>query len=316
MKKFLLKGSIFLLLLSCLSCIIIFIFEKKLGKITNSYGLKRQQLESKADSIEVFVLGSSQSLYGVNPACFGLRGYNVSNTSQSLFYDVNITRKYIDKMPKLKYVFIAISYFSLGYEVFDCEDKWRDFFYKQYWGITFPEIKPNYINTHSKIYLYTPEMSLAYSLKLFHVNLAKDYTATGWAKMTSPGIIDDMNGRKRVTAHDSNFKSKRIEGNKKILDTLLRELKKRNITAVFFTPPVDTCYYKFTDKRKVDIMYKTISEFCEKYGCKYYNYFTDNRFSTPDFADCDHLNTSGSEKFSKILNEEILKKDIPLNKPK
>jgi hypothetical protein len=309
MKKFIIKSVLFLLVLASVSSLVVFIFEKELGTITNSYTLKRLQLESQADSIQVLVLGTSQSLHGINPAYFNLRGYNASNTAQSFFFDEKITLEYLVKMPRLKYVFIAVSDYTFGYEIIDGNEEWRDYFYAQDWDIIFPEIKSSDLHLHSKILLYTPETSLGYALQGFHVNLTDNYTENGWARMIEPSEISDINGYKRVQSHNSVYHAKRYESIKKEFDTLMTALQKRNITPILFTPPVTSFYTKYADQEKVKLMYSTISEFCDKYKCKYYDYLTDTRFLVSDFGDCDHLNTTGAEKFSKILNEDILLKD-------
>ncbi|HTA27907.1 MAG TPA: D-alanyl-lipoteichoic acid biosynthesis protein DltD, partial [Bacteroidia bacterium] len=279
---------------------------KKLGTLTNSYNLKRQQLETQADSIEVLVLGSSESLHGINPSYFSFKGYNAANMAQSLFYDENILVNHINKMPRLKYVVIAVSYFSLGYQIIDTREKWRDYFYAQCWGIKYPEIKSSDPFTYSKILLYTPKMSLVYAAMLFRVNIAKDYSSNGWANMTYPSEINDQNARITVERHNAAFNPKRFEGVKKELDTILSVLKKRNITPILYTPPVTSSYYKFTDKGKLDTIQITLSELCAKYECTYYNYFTDKQFTNSDFGDCDHLNSKGAEKLSKLINDDIL----------
>jgi DltD protein len=306
MKKFFIKSALFLLLLVPVTSVIVIIFEKGLGKITNSYTLKRQQLESQANSIEVLVLGTSQSLHGINPSYFCLKGYNLGNSAQSLFYDTHITLKYLDKMSRLKYVIISISDYSIGFELFDTDEKWRDYFYAQCWDIKFPEIKSSDLHLYSKILLYTPEVSLGYAVQFFHVDLTKDYYPNGWARMTTFSDINDQTAYKLV--HYTLFNPERCGEIKATLDTFLSALKKRNITPVFITPPVTSYYYKYVSAQKLDSMHTTVSSLCNKYGCSYFNYFTDKRFLLTDFADCDHLNSSGAEKFSKILNNDILVK--------
>ncbi|HTB32152.1 MAG TPA: D-alanyl-lipoteichoic acid biosynthesis protein DltD [Bacteroidia bacterium] len=304
MKKFFLKSALFLLVLASLTSVVVFIFEKGLGTITNSYNLKRQQLESQADSIEVLVLGTSQSLHGINPSYFSLKGYNAGNSAQTIFYDVGITLKYLNKMRKLKYVLIAISDYSMGFELYETDEKWRDYFYAQCWGIKYPEIKSTDMYLYSKILLYTPEVSLGYAVKCFHVNLTEDYYPNGWARLTTTTEINDHNAY--ILAHKNFYHSNCYENIKGNLDTLLYELKKRNITPVFFTPPITSCYFKFVPKEHLDTMYSTVSGFCDKYKCRYLDYVSDKRFQNSDFADCNHLNSSGAEKFSKILNADIL----------
>lgn len=309
MRKFLVKSLLlFLLLIVVVGGFIIFM-EKKLGAMTNSYIYKRQQLTAQADSIKVLVLGGSEALYGVNPVYFKLKGYNLSNTSQSLFYDVHITMNYLDKIPKLKYVFIEVNYFSLGYQIFDSKEQWRDYFYAQCWNIRYPELKSTDPYLYSKILLYTPEMSMAYAAKLFHSNLAKDYRPDGWAKIPRTIEIKDGDSYIMVKVHDESFVASRYQSIVSMLDTLLMTLKQRNITPVFYTLPVSASYYKYTDKSRYTIAYKTISTFCDKYHCKYYNYVNDGRFVNQDFGDCNHLDSIGSVKMSRILNNDIMVKE-------
>jgi hypothetical protein len=309
MKKFFYKSVLFLLVLASVSSLVIFVFEKELGTITNSYTFKRHQLELQADSIQVLILGTSQSLHGIDPSYFCMNGYNASNTAQSLFFDERITLNYLDKMPRLKYVFIAVSDYTFGYEIIDGNEEWRDYFYAQDWDIKFPEIKSSDLHLYSKILLYTPETSLGYALQLFHVNLVENYFPNGWARITEFTDINESYGLKRVQAHNAVYSYKRLESISKTLDTLIMALQKRNITPILFTPPVTSCYNKFADKKKLEIMYRTISEFCNKYHCNYFDYLTDSRFGNSDFGDCDHLNATGAKKFSEILNQDILLHD-------
>jgi len=51
---------------------------------------------------------------------------------------------------------------------------------------------------------------------------------------------------------------------------------------------------------------KILDDLCNKYRCKYYDYSNDERFIKTDFIDVNHLNFVGAEKFSRIVNNEIL----------
>jgi len=72
------------------------------------------------------------------------------------------------------------------------------------------------------------------------------------------------------------------------------------------TAPVFSTYSKFADKGKLRLNDSIIRCICSKYGCKYFDYFTDKRFEKEDFLDNDHLNFIGAEKFSRMINEEVL----------
>ncbi len=307
MKTFLIKSVLFIFPL-----IIAFIFlEYKLGTITNSYSFKKAKLEQKLDSIEVLVLGSSQATYGINPDYFDLYGFNLSNISQSLFYDCELTLKYADRMPKLRYVLINISYFSFGYEMTDGIEKWRDFYYSQYWDIEFPELDKLDLRCYSKVFLYTPRSAASYCVNGFDVNLVSEYMANGSLKMDTVDNhvnINDEFGKQRVQFHRKQYKEERIDQNLMYLDHLVKELKRRNIQPILITPPVLSTYSRFADTLLLNKNNELITSLCSKYDTRYVDYFNDPRFVKRDFKDNDHLNFIGAEKFSRIINDELLTK--------
>jgi len=282
--------------------------EYNLGEISNSYNYKRKCLERGLDTVQVLVLGSSQATYGINPDYFSLKGFNLSHLSQSLYYDSHLALRYIDKMPKLKYVIINVSYFSFNYQLMDGTEGWRDYYYSQFWGIDFNEIPLFDLKRYSKIFLYNPIASLSYFKRGFRVDLIEGYKPNGYliADTVKNSLnISDSLGHQRVMLHES-YKEFRVKENKNELDLLISELKKRNIEPVIVTPPVFSTYYKYVDKARLKKNIDAINTICTKYKCNYFNYFCDSRFIQRDFIDNDHMNFMGAEKFSKILNNEIL----------
>ena len=282
--------------------------EYNLCKIENSYNYKRANFEKQLDSVNVIILGSSQAFYGINPTYFNLKSFNLANISQSLYYDNQLVLKYIDKMPNLKYVIINISYFSLSYQVIDGIESWRDYYYSQFWNINYPDLNVLDIKRYSKIFLYTPTISLSYLNNGFKVNLINGMNPNGYFEYDTTNNklnISDSSGNQRVNFHENGFKEKRVNENKVVLESLIKELQKRNIKPVFVTPPVFSTYYKFVNRESLKKNKDIIDSFCIRYKCNYFNYFTDSRFIQSDFHDNDHLNFIGAEKFSKILNNEI-----------
>ena len=308
MRKFIFKSFCLIIPLF----LFLFYLEYKLGKIQNSYSFKRQHLEKQLDSIEVLVLGSSQVTYGINPEFFRLNGFNLSNISQSLYYDTRLTLNYIDKMPKLKYVIISISYFSFGFQTIDGIEAWRDYYYSQFWDINFPEIQCYDLKRYSKIFLYTPKMSLSYCKYGFNIHLIENFKPNGylWVDTANNKLnISDSLGCQRVLFHNTYYKDSRVAENQKDLELLVSELKKRNVIPVLVTLPVFSTYSKFADKSVLRKNNDYINYICKKYACDYFNYFSDVRFVQGDFKDNDHLNFVGAQKFSKIVNDEILEKN-------
>lgn len=303
MKKFIIRLLLFLI------PVIGFIawWEHGLGKMPNSYSIKRSQLEAQASTIQVLVLGPSHALRGVDPECFSMKGYNVANIQQSLFYDVRITLKYLDKMPELKVVLIDISYPSFWFQVHDCEEPVRDYFYSDYWNIKYSEIKWYDIKNYSKILQVGNQNAWDYAEHGFKVDLAPGYLSNGWAIEGKKAPITDSAGAALVKTHERDMKQDNFKNNINDLGMLLTELNKRNIKPVFFIPPFTTCYNKFMDKNRLKTIDSTITELCKTYHCKWYDYHNDPRFSDSDFREVTHLEKDGAIKFSKIINEEILR---------
>ncbi len=301
MRRFIIKAVLFLTLLSS----VIAIWEYQLGKVTNSYSKKRKQFESKLPSIEVLVLGASQLDQGVNPAYINMKCYNLSTHAQSLFYDKELALKYIDRLPALKAVFIEVTFFSLWYEM-NGKEYWRKYFYYQFWNIKYPDFSPTDLNLYSKIVLYAPMLPLTAALKPAKVNMAEDISPDGWYMVKESLPITDTMGKRMADdlyyqCNDISFKS-----NIQYLKTLITELDKRNIKVVLITPPVTRLMDKYANKRKIAITDSVLNAFTAQYNCKFMNYWQDKRFVDSDFYNADHLNVRGAEKFSKILNTEVL----------
>jgi hypothetical protein len=281
-----------------------------LRDVPNSYNIKRSYLENQLNEIQILVLGSSETLWGVNPSCFELKAFNVANISQSLYYDDQLMEKYIDRLPSLKIVIITISYFSLGYQLNNSEN-WRDYFYYHFWGIHNKYISCVNPNTISLVSLYSVPTTREYLFKGFDVKLTDSPYSDGWVEKNSiynsvnNPLINDSVGYLRVNVHNSMLSSKNYYDNTEILDNMLHILRNRKIEPVLITIPVYKTYSKYVDSIIDSRNKNIINKLCDKHKCRYFNYFTDYRFTINDFFDNDHLNSRGAQKFSKILNEDL-----------
>lgn len=304
MKKFLLKSIFFLIPL----LLFFYFMEYNLGKISNSYSFKKYYFEKQLNTIEILILGSSHTVHGINPEYLKHKAFNLSSTSQTIYYDKQLTLKYLDRMPHLKYVIIPISYFSLGARLSDGIERWRGYYYKSVWGIGSPQLEIMDLKSYSKIFLYTPQTAYDYLKAGFKVNLAKGITPNGYfnnGNHPKAFAISDKIGRKRVMLHSQTYKKANLNGNIRDLEQLIEALKQKNITPIFITTPTLPTYYKYTNIDIIQSNYNIIKYITKKYHCRYFNYFTDKRFVLEDFYDNDHLNSEGAKKFTRILEKEI-----------
>ncbi len=307
MKKFIYKSLLFLIPVIIAAAI----FEYGLSKVQNSYNYKRTNLERQSDSIEVLLIGNSRTLYGIDPAYFSQRGYNLSNVSQTLFYIKELGVRCIPKMPKLQCVIIDVSPTGFGFDLIDGKEHWRDYYYTQYWDIDYPENNWYDIKRYSKFFLYQPIQSCYYASRLFKVNLAPNLYPNGWLRVEPPKtkeLLADTVAVRRATFLNEFSNDRRVVQNTANLDELVSFIKKRNIACVIITSPVYTSFSKYVDKSKYARGIAIINSICKKYHCEFFNYFEDNRFTIDDFADNDHFCYIGAEKYSKIINKEIVEK--------
>jgi len=247
---------------------------------------------------------------GINPEFFRKKTFNLSNISQSLYYDIQLTMKYIDKMPELKHVIISTSYFSLGMNLNDGIESWRAYYYSQYWDINAPDLDKFNIKNYSKIFLYTTDSSLVFLRNGFKTNLTEGLMQNGYYSVDTSGhkkfLTDDF-GHYRADFHNRFFKFNRVAENVKGLELFLSELKKRNIKFVIISIPVNNYYKKYVDSTLLMKNNDLLTNICMKHQCDYLDFFDDKRFSQDDFYDNDHLNFIGAEKFSRILNDEMMR---------
>ena len=66
--------------------------------VPNNYSVKNQEINKNSQKIEVLLFGDSHCLYGLNPSCFSRNTFNLSNVSQTIYFDKLLFDKYVDKI--------------------------------------------------------------------------------------------------------------------------------------------------------------------------------------------------------------------------
>ncbi len=99
------------------------------------------------------------------------------------------------------------------------------------------------------------------------------------------------------------FQQEQIDLLKKIIEFC----KDRGITPVLITPPYTKYYTQYISAQWMQQFYEVLVQICQEEQTVYYDYGTDARFteSLQYFGDPDHLNTEGSQYFTRILEEEV-----------
>ena len=102
------------------------ISEYCLRQVPNDYKYKNDWLCANAKKVEIYVLGSSHTYYGIESSRFRLSAFNGAHVSQGLKYDLFLLQKFEQSMDSLKWVILPISYFTITSKGLEYgEEKWR-----------------------------------------------------------------------------------------------------------------------------------------------------------------------------------------------
>jgi len=301
MKRFIIKILLWLLPIIVLAVSTEFL----LRQIPNDYSYKKNYLDKHSEKIQILILGSSNSVYGINPAFFSQRAFNAGNVSQTLNFDYKIFNKYKDKFNDLRVIIIPISYPALWSKLETGVESWRVNNYTIYYGMN-----PNALSDYSEF--------LTHSLSINFKRLYKYYfekendifcSELGWESVYISGYYFghdlEKNGIKALSqAADihSEGAMKVFAENMQVLNSFEEFCIRKNIKLIFLTTPA---YHSFRENLNMEQFNKvvdTMNDIVAKHSnCYYLNCIEDPDFTKEDYYDADHLNGCGAEKLSKKL---------------
>ena len=291
--------------------------EISLRAIPNDYKQKRNYMDNYSDEIEVLVLGSSHSLYGINPKYFSQKTYNMAYVSQSLDLDYKILEKYYNRFKNLKTIIVDISYFSLYATLETGPEPWRAKNYNIYYDIPTSKATNNFEVLTNKLDINYSRMKSYYTKKIKNDKAFIDSTFTtkmydGWISLKPAKTTDDLEetGVAAAERHTYDIAQKsRVEIHDELTNVLGKIVdwsKQKNVKVVFVTTPTYKTYYDRINSTQWDNTHKIIEDICRKNSnCQYINLLKNegNLFTEKDFSDADHLSEKGAEKMSKLINQ-------------
>jgi hypothetical protein len=283
-------------------------FEILLRQIPNDYDLKRTYLEKEGKNVEILILGSSHTYYGVNPVYLSRKAFNAAYISQDLIYDQLIFEKFADRLPKLRYLIVPISYFTMTYTIKSSLEDWRIKNYIIYYGL----LSFSQVSKYFEILSFPWIDNRARLLSYYRRGISSITSSSlGWgSNYTSDYNADiEAEGRSASKRHTENkledVRSKTLKVQES-LDKLLTETAQRKIKVLLITPPAYESYVKHLKPTQLELMYSTISTFQKKYPhVSYIDFLKDPDFTRKDFFDSHHVNEIGAEKLTKKINHAL-----------
>ncbi|MBI5403578.1 MAG: hypothetical protein HY959_09255 [Ignavibacteriae bacterium] len=294
--------------------VLILFFEVRARGLENGFTLKKKVIENKISDINILILGSSHGYFSINPDILNHNSVNLAYYSQDLYYDNLLFEKYKNNLKNLKCIIVSVSYFSLWYDLNEAHEKWRKYFYKEYFNLP---ARSSYslsdytdIKTYSFAFLYRIENTLLGMINPKMFSFGTKMNSLGWNTDTTGNVLDSteatiLRGKERVEFTNTLVIRKNFESNISILGNFAKYLKENNIKLVFVTTPVSFAYAKYIDKNIYIEFTEKAGSFADGKDVFYLNYFYDKRFCMTDYYDYDHLKGSGANLFSRILKDTL-----------
>jgi len=287
--------------------------ELYLRHVPTSYKIKQTQLTANAGDIQLLILGNSHATYGLDPSQFSLYAFNLASVNQSLYFDKRITLKYINELPKLKYVLISMDYHSLYFSDEGVRDTWSYYGY----GINYKDslsvaTRLSYLYGYKGVFAlefmkrsFQKEYKIIRSVDVdFDMDLDHPYTKGYIGKVKGPYLAEEDNRLRAEYFNDMVRTSNERESVIADLEDFIDTLKKRNITPILVTLPCYGPYRAYLDKKIMEQNTIDIQAICSKEQIRYWDYFT-MPLDSIYFYNSDHLNEKGAAIVTKDVNRRI-----------
>jgi hypothetical protein len=278
--------------------------EFMIRRIPNDYSYKNNYLEKHAGDIQVLILGSSHTFFGINPEEMNEKAFNAAYVSQTLKYDYAILQRISAEANQLKCIVIPVDYFSLYDKLVNDVEKWRIKNYNLYYGMHDTYDPVNYLEIANG-----KQVVNVWRIYNYYKNGQSNITcnALGWGTdyLSSKGkdlAVSGIDAANRHTAKDSLS----IPGNIAVLNNIFAFAKSKRIKVILVTAPA---YQTYTEKLDPAQLNRTISLAKEMVDrnpeVSYFNLLNDASFKAGDFYDADHVNEKGALKFTRKVDSLI-----------
>lgn len=303
MKKFIKQFLVFIIPLF----IIGIASEIFLRKIPNDYKFKKEFLDRNAESLRIMVLGSSYAFYGINPAYLSSpNSFNSSHISQPLKFDYEILKKYGNRLNRLEYIILPVSYISIYGNIEKGDDAWRVKNYIIYYGLP--------VSAKFKYYSEVLSNKLMINLErlyLYYIRGNSNITCSGsgWglyfdSKNKKDLIITGKTAANRHAVKTDKYFNENVISLRSILDFA----KDKNIKVLLLTAPAYKTYVGNLNQVKLNKAIAELVNLDKEYNnVTYINMLQDASFKEMDFYDADHLNELGAKKLTVRIDSFISK---------
>jgi hypothetical protein len=298
----------FVFLLFVVSCLLI-VAEVLARRIPNVYGHKSHELMTNNRHYKTLILGSSHTFIGINPKYLSDSSLNAANDSQDINYDRYILESNLNALNDLEVVIMPLSVFSLYSNLESGIESWRKYNYRHWFGYTGYPLKELFdIRTHSIIFYYPKKSKLVRDFyRYFAGEFQPSWSNTGWSTAYIKSATEQTLIKSGIEAAKRHQTATKIdEKSLNSLKEIVEICEKNNLRLLIVTLPAYETYRAKLEGERLDAIAKVANEYADSNdNIKYINYLSDDRFIKKDYHDADHLSGKGTQKFTRILNQEI-----------
>ncbi|WP_452227725.1 hypothetical protein [Lacinutrix sp. MEBiC02404] len=298
MKKFIVKSSLFILPL-----VLCFLFIEIENRTNNTFYTKSKYIKDNKNSIEVLILGSSQTWRAINPEYLTMDVAPLAHGGSALNIDYLLFKKYVDNFPNLKVVILETSYH------------------------TFEEFRNTSWNKNHLFHIYYDvnnyEGAAPWSENLLLTANPKAYIKKIWTRSIFPefgeynnyGFITSTKKTLDKSGYPaSELKSRHIKESldnykieTKLLANMVTTCEEKGLDLILFSPPKYSTYnknYTSTKLERRNLVFEKYKKLDRVYILNYETTYEDEKDM---FYNEDHLNIYGAKKLTKSLNIELEK---------
>ncbi|MDX2285104.1 MAG: hypothetical protein NW241_13145 [Bacteroidia bacterium] len=273
--------------------------------LPNHYERKKALLEQQAASLHTLILGSSHTYLGIAPDLLDGPAYNMASTAQTLYYDLFLLERYLDRMPSLRTVMVPVSYSSLGAESDRNPGDYNKSYHYAYFFGTKDFVKPLSARRFSLTALFTVKGSVDRAWGYFmEGDSLIEFRPDGWfATEEQRDLL--KNAAESAPFHDRYY-DERLHGvNLARLAAIVSRCRMRGVEPVLISMPMHPAYMRQVRADRYAYMTQAADSLSRAHGVRYLNFTEDPRFEDADFFDSNHLRRQGAEKLTRILRDTL-----------
>lgn len=260
---------------------------------------KHAYLSRHSGEVEVLVLGSSHTFYGICPELLGRHAFSAAQVSQTWRYDNWLLYHY--PFPRLRAVVLPVSDFSF-YENLEGGNEW-------YLANRYRLYMDCDIHPRGSVYDWeiTAFPVFCEKLKSLWQPPKLTWSATGqglnYTKAARPENWDNGLARARSNIYRDFSAAPEMEG---YLRSIADYCRKKGVRLLLVTTPLSKSYRENQDVVQGMDTRRRLDRFLREYPETYYvNFRDDPAFGAEDFYDADHLNLDGAKKLSRSLRRYL-----------